>query len=64
MLVLNRKIFWPGSDSNPEPTAWEPCFPKLTAVNYFWIKRVGNFGKKNDPAEWIIFLVYYIYGEK
>ena len=69
MLGINRKNFWQGSDSNTEPTAWEHCCPKPTAVIYFIIleKRVGNFGlkkKKNDPIEWIIFLVYYIYCEK
>ena len=67
MLGMNRKNFWQGSDSDPEPTAWEPCCPTPTAVIYFWIKRVGNFSqmkkKKNDPTEWIIFLVYFIYGK-
>ena len=63
--MLGLKIFWQGSDSNPEPTAWEPCCLKPTAVIYFWIKRVGNFAlKKNDPTEWIIFLSYYICGKK
>ena len=45
MLGINRKYFLQGSDSNPEPTAWEPCCPTPTAVIYFWIKRVGNFGQ-------------------
>ena len=45
MLRINRKNFWQGSDSNPEPTAWETC-PKPTAVIYFWIKRVGSFALK------------------
>ena len=65
MLGTNRKNIWHDSDSNPEPTVWESCYPKPTAVIYFRIKRVGNFGlKKNDPTEWIIFLAYYICGEK
>ena len=67
MLGINSKDIWHGSDSNPEPTAWEPSCPKPTAVIYFWIKRVGNFGlekKKNDPTESIIFLAYYIRAEK
>ena len=65
MLGINRENFWQGSDSNPEPTAGELCCPKPTAVIFFWIKRLGNFGlKKNDPTEWIIFLVCYMYGEK
>ena len=68
MLGINHKNFWQGSDSNREPTAWEPCCPKPTAVIYFWKKRVGKIGlmkkKKNEPTEWIIFLVYHIYGEK
>ena len=66
MLGINREKFWQGSDSNSEPTASEPCCAKTTAVIYFWIKRFGNFGqmKNNDPTEWFIFLVYYIYGEK
>ena len=54
MLGINRKNIWHDSDSNPETTAWEPCCPKPTAVIYFWIKRVGNFGvkkKKNDPTD-------------
>ena len=47
--------FWQGSDSNPQPTAWEHCCPKLTAVIYFWIKRVGNFGlkKKEKRPYWM-----------
>ena len=45
MSGINRKKFWQGSDSNPEPSAWEPCWPKPTAVIYFWIKRVANFGQ-------------------
>ena len=69
MLGINRKNIRHGSDLNPEPTASEPGCPKPTAVIYFWIKRVGNFGlmkkkEKNDPTEWIVSLVYYIYGEK
>ena len=35
MLGINRKKFWQGSDSNPEPDAWEPCCPKPSAVIYF-----------------------------
>ena len=38
MLAINHKNYWQGRDSNPEPTAWEPCCPKPAAVNYFWIK--------------------------
>ena len=55
MLGINRKHFWQGSDSNPEPTAWEPCCPTPTAVIYFWIKRVGNFGlkKKEKRPYWM-----------
>ena len=55
MLGISRKKFWQGSDSNPEPTAWEPCCPKPTAVIYFWIKRVGNFGlkKKEKRPYWM-----------
>ena len=67
MLVMNRKKFWQWIDSNPEPTAWEPRCPKPTPVICFWIKIVGNFGlkkKENDPTEWTIILVYYIYREK
>ena len=68
MLRINRKNIWHDRNSNPEPTPWERCCPNHTAVIYFWIKRVGSFGqikkKKNDPTEWIIFLVYYIYCEK
>ena len=55
MLGIYRKNFWQGSDSNPEPTAWEPCCPKTTAVIHFWIKRVGNFGqikKKEKRPYW------------
>ena len=58
MLEINRKNFWQGSDSNPEPTASEPCCPKPTAVIHFSMKRFGNFGqikrkkkRKNDPTE-------------
>ena len=55
MLEINRKNIWHGSDSNPEPIAWEPCCPKPTAVIYFWIKRVGNFGlkKKEKQPYWM-----------
>ena len=67
MLGMNRKNICHGSDTNPEPTAGEPCCPKPPAVIYFWIKRVGNFGlkkKEKDPTEWIILLAYFICGEK
>ena len=64
MLGINHEDIWHDRDSNPEPTAWEPCCHNPTAV-IFWIEIVGIFGlKKNDPTEWIIFLAYYIYGEK
>ena len=55
MLGINRKNFWQGSDSNPEPIAWEPCCSKPTAAIYFWIKRVGNFGltKKEKRLYWM-----------
>ena len=55
ILGINRKNIWQGSDSNPEPTAWEPCCPKPTAVICFWIKRVGNFGlkKKEKRPYWM-----------
>ena len=54
MLGTNRIKFWQGSDSNHEPTAWEPCCPKPTAVIYFWIKRVANFDlkKKEEQPYW------------
>ena len=35
MLGINRKRIWQVSDSNPEPSALEPCCPKPTAVIYF-----------------------------
>ena len=55
MLGINRKNIWHDRDSNPEPTAWETCCPKLTAVKYFWIKRVGNSGlrKKEKRPYWM-----------
>ena len=60
MLGINRKNFWQGSDSNPEPTAWEPFCPKPTVVIYLWIKRVGNFGlkkkRKTTPLNELFFL--------
>ena len=34
-LKRDRKNIWHDSDSNPEPTAREPCYPKPTAVIYF-----------------------------
>ena len=43
MLRINRKTFWHNRDSNPKPTHWERCCPNPTAVNCFWIKRVGSF---------------------
>ena len=43
MLRIIRKNIWHDSDLNTETIAWEPD-PKPTAVIYFWIKRVGNFG--------------------
>ena len=68
MLRINRKDVWHDRDSNPKPTAWERCCPNPTAVIYFWMKRVGNFGlkknlKKRKTNEWIFFLVYYICSE-
>ena len=57
MLRINHKNIWQDRDSNPEPTAWESCCPNLTAVIYFWMKKVGNFAlkkikkRKNDPTE-------------
>ena len=53
MLLKNHKNFWQGSYSNPEPTAWESFCPKSTAVIYFWIKRVGNFGLKKKRPYWM-----------
>ena len=55
MLGINRKNFWQGNDTNPEPTAWEPCCPKPTAVICFWIKRAGNFSlkKKEKRPYWM-----------
>ena len=50
MLRINCKNIWHDSDSNLEPTAWEPCCPKPTAVIYFWIKRVG---KKEKRPYWM-----------
>ena len=46
MLGINRKNIWHDSDSNPEPTAAEPCCPNSTAAIFFRIKRVGIFGLK------------------
>ena len=31
-LGINRKDIWHNRDSNPEPTAWEPCCPNPTAA--------------------------------
>ena len=55
MLKINRKNIWHDSDSNPEPTAWEPCCPAPTTVIYFWIIGVGNFGlkKKEKRPYWM-----------
>ena len=70
MIGINHKNIWHDRDSKPEPTAWESCCPKPTAVFHFWIKRVGDFGlkkklkKKIDLTEWIIFVAYYICCEK
>ena len=53
VTIRNRTNIWHDRDSSPGPTASEPC-PNPTAVIYFSIKRVGNFGlkkKKNDPTE-------------
>ena len=35
MLGINRKNIWHDRDSNPEPTAREPCCLNRTAVIYF-----------------------------
>ena len=43
MLGIYRKNIWHDSDSNPEPTAWEPCCPNRTAVIYFWKKKSWQF---------------------
>ena len=55
MLRINRKNIWHYRNSNPNPTAWELCCPNLTAVIYFWIKRVANFGlkKKEKRPYWM-----------
>ena len=45
-LGINHEKIWHDRDSNPEPTAWDPCCPNPTAVIYFWIKRVDAFGLK------------------
>ena len=45
------KIFWHERDSNPEPAAWEPCYPNPTAVIYFW--KTGNFGLKKKRPYWM-----------
>ena len=49
MLAINRKNNWHDRDSNPKLPAWERYWPNPTAVIYFWIKRVGNFGLKKKP---------------
>ena len=46
VMIRNRKNIWHDRDSNPGPTASEPCCPNPTAVIYFRIKKVGNFGLK------------------
>ena len=55
MLGINRKNIWHDRGSNPEPTIWKPCCPNTTAVIYFWIKRIGNFGlkKKEKRPYWV-----------
>ena len=50
MFGINRKNIWHDRDSNPEPTACEPCCPNPTAFIYFWKKRVGNFGLKKKKT--------------
>ena len=44
--IRYRKNIWHDRDSNPGPTASEPCCPSPTDVFYFWIKRVGILGLK------------------
>ena len=51
VTIWNRKNIWQDRDSNTVPTASEPCCPNPTAVIYFWIKRVGNFGLKKKEKE-------------
>ena len=55
VTIRNCKVFWHDRDSNPGPTALEPCCPNLTAVIHFWIKRVGNFRlkKKEKRPYWM-----------
>ena len=55
MLRVNRKNIWHNGDSNPKPTASERCCPNLTAVTYFWRKRVGSFAlkKKEKQPYWM-----------
>ena len=55
MLRMNCYNIWHDRDSNSKPTAWERCCPNPTAVIYFWMKRVGNFGlkKKEKRPYWM-----------
>ena len=67
VTIRNRKKNWHDRDSNPGPTSSEPCFPNPTAVIYFWIKRIGNFGltkkRKTTPLnEW--FFLHTAYAAK
>ena len=53
IVGINRKIFWPGSDSNPKPTAWKRCCPNLSAVFFFlnikfWSDKI-KFKKELRP---------------
>ena len=55
VTIRNRKNIWHARDSNPGPTASEPCCPNPTAIIYFWIKRVSNFGLKKKRPYWMNF---------